>query len=90
MHPPPFRLDHRLLDWPGCRLELQCCKGTVLAPVRLLATQHGNATFAHILNRLRCGKCGGKPAAVYLCAGQRQATGGPAPDWAIELVSPGR
>jgi hypothetical protein len=30
----------------------------------------------------------GKPAAVYLCAGYRRGTGGPPPDWAIELVSP--
>jgi Uma2 family endonuclease len=90
MHPPPFRLDQRLLDWSDCRLELQCCKGTVLAPVRLLATQHGNLTFGHLLSRLRCGKCRGQPRAVFLCAGQRQTTGGPPPDWAIELVSPGQ
>jgi len=90
MHPPPFRLDHRLSDWPNCRLELQCCKGTVVAPVRLLATQHGNVTFAHLLSRLRCGQCRGKPAAVYLCAGHRRNTGGGGADWAIELVSPSR
>jgi hypothetical protein len=62
----------------------------VLATVRLLADQHGNVTFAHLLSRLRCAKCRGKPRAVFLCAGQRQATGGPPPDWAIELVSLGR
>jgi hypothetical protein len=71
--PAPFRLDQRLLDWPDCRLELQCCKGTVLAPVRLLATQHGNVTFGHLLSRLRCGRCRRKPRAVYLCAGPRRA-----------------
>jgi hypothetical protein len=90
MHPPPFRLDHKLLDWPECRLELHCCKGTVLAPVRLLAAQNGNVTFGMVLARLRCARCHSKPRAVWLCAGHRHATGGPPPDWAIELVTPSR
>jgi hypothetical protein len=88
MHPPRFRLDQRLLDWPECRLELHCCKGTVLAPVRFLATQNGNVTFGEMLARLRCGRCRGKPRAAWICAGHRRATGGGPPDWAIELVSP--
>jgi hypothetical protein len=86
MHPPPFRLDHHLSDWPECRLELQCCKGTMIFPVRLLAQRHGNRTFAGVLARLRCDRCGGRPAPVYLCAGHRQHNWGGAPDWAIELV----
>jgi hypothetical protein len=40
-----------------------------------------------LLSRLRCAKCRGKSAAVFLCAGQRRSTGGPPPDWAIELAS---
>ncbi len=86
MHPPPFHLAHRLSEWPDCSLELRCCKGVVLYPVRLLATKGGNRTFEAVLARLRCHRCGGRPAPVYLCAGHRQHVGGAAPDWAIELV----
>ena len=87
MHPPPFRPEHRLSDWPDCSLELCCCKGTTVYPVRLLASQHGNPTFEQLLVRLRCKRCRGKPAPVYLCAGNRQHSGGAAADWAVELVS---
>ena len=24
MHPPPFHPEHRLSDWPECRLEVRC------------------------------------------------------------------
>jgi hypothetical protein len=88
MHPPSFTLQQRLAGWPNCRLEVQCCKGVVLYPVRLLAEQHGNRTFENVLRRLRCGGCGGKPAPVYLCVGHHTNSGGAAPDWAIELVRP--
>ena len=86
MHPPPFRLAHHLSDWPECSLELHCCRGQVVYPVRLLMTQHDDLTFAGLLNRLRCKKCRRKPAPVYLCAGHREHNHGAAPDWAIELV----
>ena len=87
MHPPPFRPHQRLSDWPGCILELHCCKGTTRYPVRLLASRHGDCTFAQVLGRLRCGQCHNKPAPVYLCAGHREHAGGAPPDWAIELVA---
>ena len=90
MHPPAFRLDHRLSDWPECHLELRCtpCGGRSTAPaVKFLARQLGNPTFAALLARLRCHHCGAKPAPVHLCASyQRTFSGGPPPDWAIELV----
>jgi hypothetical protein len=86
MHPPAFRASHHLSDWPECRLELTCCRGQVVIPVRLLMRQHGDPTFATILARLRCRRCKGAPAPVFLCAGGREHTGGVPPDWAIELV----
>jgi hypothetical protein len=86
VHPPPFHPQHRLSDWPDCRLELHCCGGTVLHPVRLLLTKRGDLAFADILPRLRCARCGKKPAPVYLCAGHRTHCSGGPPDWAIELV----
>jgi hypothetical protein len=86
MHPPPFRLQHRLFDWPECKLELHCCRGTTVVPVRLLAQQRGDVSFGEILPPLRCQKCKGPPAPVYLCAGHREHNYGAPPDWAIELV----
>ena len=46
MHPPPFRPAHRLSDWPDCCLELHCCRGATVYPVRLLIKNSGDRTFA--------------------------------------------
>jgi hypothetical protein len=88
MHPPAFCLDHRLSDWPGCVLELQCCKGVTLMPVRLLLSRHGDRTFKTLIRQLRCDRCGKSPAPIYLCASHfRGAKGmGAMADWAVELV----
>jgi len=88
MHPPRFLPSQRLLDWPACFLELHCCKGKSVYPVRLLAERRGNFTFAETLTRLRCDRCRRKlQGPVYLCASpQREFQGGAAPDWSIELV----
>jgi hypothetical protein len=92
MHPPRFLSNHHLLDWPDCFLELHCCKGKTVYPVRMLAERSGNLTFAELLARLRCEKCRSKMRGpVYLCAGhQREFQGGSAPDWSLELVPPPR
>ena len=66
MHPPPFRLTQRLSEWPDCRLELNCSAAPVL-PVRLLAQDRGDQTFAAIVTRLRCSKCG-RPPGRSICA----------------------
>ena len=86
MHPPPFRLGQRLSDWPDCRLELNCCRGQSVLPVRMMLRDHGDRTFAAVLAKLRCQKCRKPPAPVYLCAGHREFTMGAPADWAIELV----
>ena len=88
MHPPRFALNHHLLDWPECFLELHCCKGKTVCPVRLLAERNGKLPFTEILARLRCDKCHRKISGpVYLCAGhQREFQGGAAPDWSLEIV----
>ena len=89
MHPPEFRPDHRLSDWPDCFVEIQCCKGVTMMPVKLLLGKHGNVTFRSLLGRLRCNKCGKPSAPAYLCASHfRRAGGGMAVTaaWAIELV----
>lgn len=86
MHPPEFRRDQHLSDWPACHLELRCCKGVTLYPMRLLTINWGDRTFEEVLTRLRCKRCGAKPAPVYLRAGHREHCWGAPPDWAIELV----
>jgi hypothetical protein len=90
MHPPKFRKDHRLSDWPDCYLELRCqagCGRIVIPPIALLMRELGDTTFAEMLPKLRCRQCRAKPAPVFLCASfHRSHCGGPAPDWAIELV----
>jgi hypothetical protein len=86
MHPPAFRLAHQLSDWLDCSLELHCCQGTTILPLRLLAMKRGDKTFAEILPRLRCKRCNRPPAPVYLCAGHREHNHGAPADWAIELV----
>ena len=86
MHPPAYRPDHLLSDWPACHLEIHCCKGQTLVPIRLLIATHGDRSFTSLLARLRCSRCGGRPAPVYLCAGHREHCGGAPADWAVELV----
>jgi hypothetical protein len=73
VHPPPFRRQQRLSDWPDCRLELHCCRGQSVYPVRLMLRDHGDRTFAEVLAKLRCRQCGRPPAPVYLCAGTSRA-----------------
>lgn len=92
MHPPVFHLVHRRSDWPDCALELRCpCSPRmVMLPVRMLL-ERGDRTFSTVLAALRCSKCGGKPAPVYLMAGyHRTFNHGPPPDWAVELEPPPR
>ena len=93
MHPPLFRKQQRLSDWPECVIELHClhCRGgSVGYPVRLLMKRKGDMTFESLLRRLRCKRCQAvKPAPVYLVAGHhRTARGGPDADWAVELTPP--
>jgi hypothetical protein len=89
MHPPSWNQNHRLMDWPDCCLDLHCaCGYAVVYACKLLATNHGNRTFADIVPRLRCQRCGNPPPAVYLVAGFHRTfgAGGPPPDWSLPLV----
>ncbi len=89
MHPPSFRVQQLLSDWPDCVLELRCpgCERMTQYPVRMLRGEHGDLSFEKLLPRLRCKDCRVKPAPVYLCASyHRVFLGGPPPDWAVLLV----
>src|ERR1700759_3991288 len=85
MHPPTFRMQHRLSDWPQRRIEVRCCGRQTDLPTRYLAERYGDRTFNEILSRLRCPKCGSRPAPVYLCAGPRERYGAHEADWAIQV-----
>ena len=90
MHPPSFRIQQRLSDWPECWLEVCClpCGGrTVNIPVKLLLKRQGDATFSQVLGRLKCTRCKQFAAPVYLCASphRKGGYGGPSPDWCVEL-----
>lgn len=89
MHPPPWNQNHRLMDWPGCSIELRCpgCTATCMYPCKLLASQHGNRTFVDVLPRLVCKRCRLHPAEIYLVAGHHRnfGSGGPGPDWSLPL-----
>ena len=88
-HPPPFHPDHRMLDWPECRIELRCvCGAVTLYPTKLLAARYGNRTFGEVLGRVKCQTCRNRPVGAWLCAGHRSRNGGAPPDWSIELITP--
>ena len=77
-------------DWPNCVLELHCpCSPRMVTlPVQMLL-KRGGRSFGTVLAVLRCSKCGGKPAPVYLVAEHhRTLDHGPPSDWAVELVPP--
>jgi len=57
--------------------------------VKYLIEQHGTRTIHAVVGSLRCSACKGKPAPVYLVAGEtRTFMHGPPPAWALELVPP--
>jgi hypothetical protein len=72
------------------RLELVCCRGSTILPLRLLIRDLGDRTFSDQLGRLCCSRCRGWPRRVYLCAEHRESMGGAPADWAIELMTPRR
>ena len=90
MHPPIFRTQQRLSDWPECFLHLHCpaCRKPVIYPVAMLRAECGDVTFEALLPRLKCKECGTRPAPIYLCATHIRtfSYGGP-PQWSVELRS---
>jgi hypothetical protein len=89
MHPPDFNPNHRLSDWPGCFIEVGCpqCGKVTIAAVKMLLAGGRDAPVLEAVRRFRCSACQVPGAPIYLMAGHnRRFTGGPSPDWAIELV----
>jgi hypothetical protein len=91
MHCPSFSPHQSLAEWLDCRLEMHCpqCGRVVFVPVQMIRARVGDVTFAELVPRLRCSKCGGLPEPIYLLAGfHRTFCFGAPPDWAVELRPP--
>ena len=92
MHPPPFNpAQHRLSDWPDCKVETLCrCGSKVVHPVPLLAAEHGDVPIGPLARSLVCQWCKAVPEQAWLVAGNhRTCVGGPGSlDWAVEIKPP--
>ncbi len=91
MHCDQFSTTQRLSDWPECRIEVRCtCSPRVVVlPVKYLIERSGDRTFTALTRAVRCKACGGKPAPVYLVAGQNRIFNyGAPPAWSVELIPP--
>jgi hypothetical protein len=87
--PPPRNaaLALSLSALVGCWLDIRCCKGAMIYPVRLMASRYGDKPLSDVLGRLRCSACGHAPALVWLCeTANREPCGGAPPGWSVELV----
>jgi hypothetical protein len=87
--PAALHHAHTIADWPDCHLELHCpqCGKMTFTALRMFRLGYGGTRVLDLVAKLRCSACGVPAAPLYLVAGQtRSFTGGPSPDWAIELV----
>jgi len=60
------RSAERLSALITCWIEIECCKGTVDYPVKLMLRRHPDTRLAEALDKLRRTTCKGKPRAVWL------------------------
>lgn len=89
-HPPTFKANDRLSDWPDCTVEAGCprCGKRTVVPVSLLRQRLGDRLVIAVAQRMRCDQCGVHAAPVFLCEGfhRQGGQGGPPPGWALELI----
>lgn len=97
MSAPPYdrtvALGARLGAFREHWIEVACC-GVRQIPVRgVLAADHrrGERTLADFLIRLRCERCGARPASAVLVEDIRAeaaaaGTGNPSPSWRLRLI----
>jgi len=65
--PAAFVLNATLADLSGSRLEVPCRKGVAYLPLRqLAASKPENTRLRDVLARLRCSRCGSRPATLML------------------------
>ena len=79
----------RVADISNAWLELACCNGTTLLPIRTLGRQ--DATVGAILTKLRCRTCHQSPQSVSLIGKPHQGTVGITGGWSgwrVDLTRP--
>jgi hypothetical protein len=81
-------LGAHLADLDDCWLELHCCAGVTLLPVRLIRQRRGDdERLAEILPRLACKLCKSPPRRAWLNETPHRVAGkGPEPGWAVQLI----
>jgi hypothetical protein len=77
----------RLSALVTCWIEISCCKGKVLYPVKLMLRRHPDMRLGYAVDRLRCGRCKGPPREVWLNqVQQRENCMGAPPGWSVRLL----
>jgi len=77
----------RLSDLVTYWIEIQCCKGTVDYPVKLMLKWHADRTLCEAVEKLRCSRCRGSPTQVYLNqVHNREPCKGAPPGWSVRLL----
>lgn len=82
---PTVILNSPIADHEQHWLELRCCKGVTYYPIRLIVQDHkGRGTVGDVVKRLRCKRCGGRPAEVGITdnAQQTELVSG----WTVQLT----
>jgi hypothetical protein len=77
----------RLLALITCWVEIQCCKGRVDYPVKLMLRRHPDMRLGEAVQKLRCSRCRRRPTEVWLNQvhnGER-CMGSP-PGWSVRLL----
>lgn len=75
-------------DLNGYWLELHCCGGTTILPVRLIVKrQGGRHRLGDVLDRMKCQLCRGGPVRAYLNeTPNRTPNHGAPPGWSVQLI----
>lgn len=81
-------MQAHLSDLDGYWLELHCCSGTTLLPVKLVRQRRGDGErLAEILPRLSCKMCHSPPRRAWLNeTPNRTPCNGAPPGWAVQLI----
>ena len=85
--PPENPRGARLSALITCWIEIQCCKGTVDYPVKLMLRRHPDRPLGDAVGKLRCSKCRGGPQEVWLkqVPNRKPCMGSP-PGWSVRLL----
>lgn len=84
---PQHPRDARLSALITCWIEIQCCKGKIDYPVKLMLRRHPDMRLGEAIGKLRCRQCRGKPREVWLNqVHNREPCHGAPPGWSVRLL----